>query len=186
MDAYSICLKEELIIIIIQEAYNRIPKPSLENPRIFISHQKRDSDVAKKIADYLEEAGIDIYFDQYDSSIDRSNPTSVVNAIKTGIENSTHMLVVFSQNTFESMWVPWEIGYAYNSPIALNVLRLKGVPKDKLPEYLKVVKMIFDIWDLNQLISKITNIDNIRLVLEGRIRNYSDSLHPLNEYMDSI
>ena len=158
----------------------------MDNPRIFISHQKKDADIAKKIADYLVEAGIDIYFDQYDSSIDRSNPTSVVNAIKTGIESSTHMLVVFSQNTFESMWVPWEIGYAYNSPIALNVLRLKGVPKDKLPEYLKVVKMIFDIWDLNQMISKITNIDNNRLVFEGRIRNYSDTLHPLNEYMDSI
>lgn len=170
----------------LRDSYDRIPKPSLDNPRIFISHQKKDADIAKKIADYLVEAGIDIYFDQYDSSIDRSSPTSVVNAIKKGIESSTHMLVVFSQNTFESMWVPWEIGYAYNSPIVLNVLRLKGVPKDKLPEYLKVVKVIFDIWDLNQMISKITNIDNNRLVFEGRIRNYSDTLHPLNEYMDSI
>ena len=142
--------------------------------------------MAAKIADYLLDAGIDVYFDQYDSSINRADSNSVVNAIRTGIENSSHMLVLFSPNTFDSMWVPWEIGYAYNSQIALNVLRLKGVPKDKLPEYLKVVKVILDIWDLNQLISNLTKIDRNSLLTEGRIRMYSDSIHPLSEYMDSI
>lgn len=166
--------------------HDALPKASLDSPRVFISHQKKDSDVARKIADYLEEAGVDTYFDQYDMKIDRSNPLSVVNAIKYGIENSTHMLVVFSPNTFSSMWVPWEIGYAYNSQIALNVLRLKDVPRDKLPEYLKVVKVISDIWDLNQLISNLTKSDSDNLLTEGRIRRYSDSYHPLIQYMDSF
>ena len=171
----------------LRDSYNGIlPKPSVDNPRVFISHQKKDSDVAAKIADYLLDAGIDVYFDQYDSSINRADPNSVVNAIRTGIENSSHMLVLFSPNTFDSMWVPWEIGYAYNSQIALNVLRLKDVPKDKLPEYLKVVKVILDIWDLNQLISNLTKKDRNSLLTEGRIRMYSDSIHPLSEYMDSI
>lgn len=162
-----------------------LPKPSLDNPRVFISHQKKDSDIARKIADYLNEAGVDIYFDQYDSSINRSVPSSVVEAIRYGIENSTHMLVVFSPNTFGSMWVPWEIGYAYNSLVSLNVLRLKSVPKDQLPEYLRVVKVILDIWDLNQLISNLTNVDKDRLLEEGRIRLFSDSVHPLSQYLDS-
>ena len=30
---------------------------------VFISHQQKDKDAAKKIADYLIEAGIDVYFD---------------------------------------------------------------------------------------------------------------------------
>ena len=171
----------------LRDSYHGIlPKPTVEKPRVFISHQKRDSDVAGKIADYLLDAGIDVYFDQYDSSINRADPNSVVNAIRTGIENSSHMLVLFSPNTFGSMWVPWEIGYAYNSQIALNVLRLKEVPKDKLPEYLKVVKVILDIWDLNQLISNLTNVTREQLLTEGRIRNYSDIIHPLSQYMDSI
>lgn len=134
----------------------------------------------------MEDAGIDTYFDQYDNTIDRSEPQSVVKAIRYGIENSTHMLVVFSPNTFESMWVPWEIGYAFNSPVTLNVLRLKGVAKDKLPEYLKVVKVILDIWDLNQLISNLTKITRDQLLTEGRIIKYSDTIHPLRQYMDSI
>lgn len=162
-----------------------LPKPSLESPRVFISHQKKDSEIARKIADYFEEAGVDIYFDQYDGSINRSDPSSVVKAIRYGIENSTHMLVVFSHNIFGSMWVPWEIGYAYNSHVSLNVLRLKGVPKDQLPEYLRVVKVILDIWDLNQMISNLTNDNRDRLVEEGRIRVYSDPNHPLSQYLDS-
>lgn len=171
----------------LRDYYNGVlPKPSLNSPRVFISHQKKDSDIARVIADYLEDAGIDTYFDQYDSTINRSDPQSVVKAIRYGIENSTHMLVVFSPNTFESMWVPWEIGYAYNSPVALNVLRLKGVAKDKLPEYLKVVKVILDIWDLNQLISNLTDITRDQLLTEGRIKKYSDTIHPLRQYMDSI
>lgn len=171
----------------LRDSYNGIlPKPSVDNPRVFISHQKKDSDVAAKIADYLLDAGIDVYFDQYDSSINRADPNSVVNAIRTGIENSSHMLVLFSPNTFDSMWVPWEIGYAYRSPVTLGVLRLKGVDKDKLPEYLKVVKLISDIWDLNNLISTITQVTGDQLLTEGRIRRYSDSYHPLSQYMDSI
>lgn len=171
----------------LRDSYNGIlPKPSVDNPRVFISHQKKDSDIANKIADYLLDAGIDIYFDQFDKSIDRSNPQSVVTAIQRGIENSSHMLVLFSNNTFGSMWVPWEIGYAYRSPVALGVLRLKGVAKDKLPEYLKVVKLISDIWDLNNLISTITQVTGDQLLTEGRIRRYSDSYHPLSQYMDSI
>ena len=58
---------------------------------IFISHQKRDADTAKKIADYFITSGIDVYFDEYDTKIDRTRPYSVVSAIKTGIRNSTHM-----------------------------------------------------------------------------------------------
>lgn len=170
----------------LRDYYNGVlPKPSLNSPRVFISHQKKDSKEAEVVANYLLNAGIDIYFDQYDKSIDRSDPHSVVNAIKRGIENSSHMLVLFSPNTFESMWVPWEIGYAYNSPVALNVLRLKGVAKDKLPEYLKVVRMVMSIWQLNDLIATITRIDKEKLILENRVFGENSKTNPLIEILDS-
>lgn len=67
----------------LRDFYNgNLPRPSLEKPRVFISHQKKDSEAARTIADYLQEAGIDVYFDQYDQSINRADPQSVVNAIK--------------------------------------------------------------------------------------------------------
>ena len=169
------------------EKYNKNESiPTRTKPRVFISHQKKDSETAQAIADYLLNAGIDIYFDQYDKSIKQSDPQSVVTAIQRGIANSSHMLVIFSPNTLGSMWVPWEIGYAYNSPVTLGVLRIKGIPKNELPEYLRVVKVVSDIWDLNQLISNLTKTERDTLITEGRIRKYSDSYHPLSQYMDSI
>lgn len=168
------------------DSYNyNLPKPSLERPRVFISHQKKDSDAAKNIADYLQDAGIDVYFDQYDKSINRSDPQSVVNAIKRGIENSSHMLVLFSPNTLESMWVPWEIGYAYNSVVKLNVLRLKGVAKDKLPEYLKVANTIMSIYQFNNLIASILGTNREQLILENRSFSENNATHMLNKIMDS-
>lgn len=169
----------------LRDLYNgNLPRPSLEKPRVFISHQKKDSEAARIIADYLQDAGIDVYFDQYDQSINRADPQSVVNAIKRGIENSTHMLVLFSLNTFGSMWVPWEIGYAYNSVVTLNVLRLKGVDKDKLPEYLKVVNTVMSIFQLNNLISNIRRTNREQLILENRSFSENNATHVLNKIMD--
>lgn len=169
----------------LRDFYNgNLPRPSLEKPRVFISHQKKDSEAARIIADYLQEAGIDVYFDQYDQSINRADPQSVVNAIKRGIENSTHMLVLFSLNTFDSMWVPWEIGYAYNSVVTLNVLRLKGVDKDKLPEYLKVVNTVMSIFQLNSLISNIRRTNREQLILENSSFSENNATHVLNKIMD--
>lgn len=170
----------------LRDRYNGVlPRPTLEKPRVFISHQKNDSDAARAIADYLQDAGIDVYFDQYDSSINRSDPHSVVSAIKRGIENSSHMLVLFSPNTFGSMWVPWEIGYAYNSVVTLNVLRLKGVEKDKLPEYLKVVNTVMSIYQLNSLIASIRRTNRDQFILENRSFSESNASHVLNKIMDS-
>lgn len=170
----------------LRDRYNGVlPRPTLEKPRVFISHQKKDSDAAKAIADYLQDAGIDVYFDQYDNSINRSDPQSVVSAIKKGIENSSHMLVLFSPNTYGSMWVAWEIGYAYNSVITLNVLRLKGVDKAKLPEYLKVVNTVMSIYQLNNLIASIRRTNRDQLILENRSFSESNSTHVLNKIMDS-
>ena len=164
--------------------YNGIlPRPSQDKPRVFISHQKKDADTARVIADYLQDSGIDGYFDQYDLSINRSDPQSVVNSIKRGIENSTHMLVLFSSNTFGSMWVPWEIGYAYNSKIMLNVLRLKGVNKDSLPEYLKVVKTVMSIYQLNSLIASLKKITRDQFICENISFAENNPTHVLNNVM---
>ena len=81
---------------------------------IFISHNRKDKEAAKAIADYILKAGIHIYFDEYDTSIDLTNPDSVVTAIKTGIRRSSHMLCLLSYNAMESKWMPWEIGFGYD------------------------------------------------------------------------
>ena len=166
---------------------NRYYLNELQSPRIgncvFISHQKKDKDVAKKIADYISNAGIDIYFDEYDGSINRDDPNSVVNAIKSGIKRSTHLLCILSQNALESKWIPWEIGYGYDR---LNVagLTVKELSKSLLPEYLQIVPVLRGTKSLNSYISDAAGRIEDSLIREQRIFSASMMNHPLDSVLD--
>lgn len=155
---------------------------------VFISHQKRDKDAAKKIADYLLNAGIDVYFDEYDYDLkiqhQNGNPKAVTKSICNGINNSSHMLVVISPNTIASTWVPFEIGYGYDKT-ELSVLCLKGIPKGTLPEYVRAAPIIRDIYDLNNYISSRTGKTKERLIETKMFSAYDNIYNPLSSVMDS-
>lgn len=156
---------------------------------IFISHQQKDKDAAKKIADYLIEAGIDVYFDAYDGDLrihhQSNNAKAVTDSIRKGINNSSHMLVLVSPNTLYSTWVPFEIGYGYDKT-DLYTLCLKGIPKGRLPEYLNASKIIRDIWDINNFISKILNQSQELLLESKKMFGYNNLQNPLQSVMDSL
>ena len=154
--------------------------------KVFISHQKNDRDEAEKIAKYLERVGIEVYFDEYDKELQiattNDNPKAVVNAIKNGINNSTHMLCVISKNTLTSKWVPFEIGYGFDKT-DLATVTLKGISNSELPDYIKVAPIIRDIYDLNKFIEKYGN----KYILESRnFSEYKSYSHPLSNVMDAI
>lgn len=154
---------------------------------VFISHQKRDAAVCRKIADYLINAGVDVYFDEYDADLkdynQRKHPEQVVDAIKKGINRSSHMLCVISPNTMYSKWVPWEIGYGYDKT-KVSVLTLKGIPDTELPEYLKTVPIIRGTKSLNTFIATIEHQLEQRMFSRGLIFENKMSYHPLDNYLD--
>ena len=127
---------------------------------IFISHQKRDADTAKKIADYFITSGIDVYFDEYDTKIDRTRPYSVVSAIKTGIRNSTHMLCLLSQNALEE------------------------ISQSVLPEYLQIVPILRGTKSLNNFISNVLKRDESTLINERKLFAAYQSQHPLDSVLN--
>lgn len=156
---------------------------------IFISHQKRDRDEAKKVADYLQDAGIDVYFDEYDSDLriqhQSGNPKGVTQSICNGINNSSHMLVIVSPNTLYSTWVPFEIGYGYDKT-TLGVLCLKGIPKGGLPEYIRTAPIVRDIYDLNVYMSNLTGKSPDILFESKTFSDYHSSYNPLYSVMDGF
>lgn len=156
---------------------------------IFLSHQQQDKDLCRKIADYLIEANIDVYFDEDDDDLrifrQTNKPEGVVDSIKKGINNSSHMLVVVSPNTTRSNWVPFEVGYGYDKT-ELGVLCLKGIPKGTLPEYLRIAPIIRDIFDLNILLEKLSGKKQ-ELLIENRMMSaYYNTSHPLLSIMDNL
>lgn len=156
---------------------------------IFISHQQKDKGAAKKVADYLIHAGIDVYFDAYDSDLkinhQSNNAKAVTDSIRKGINNSSHMLVLISPNTLYSTWVPFEIGYGYDKT-DLYVLCLKGIQKGGLPEYARTAKRIRDIWDINNFISNVSNKKEELLFESKKMFSHRKIDNPLHDVMDSL
>lgn len=154
--------------------------------KVFISHQKRDRDEAKKIADYLISVGIAVYFDEFDKELQQADvnndPKAVVAAIKKGIKSSTHMLCIVSPNTLTSKWVPFEVGYGYDVT-DLATLTLKGIKNSDLPDYIKTKPIIRDIYDINKFIKE----QGKEYILESKMfSDYSSIRHPLIGIMDTI
>ena len=155
--------------------------------KVFISHQKRDREEAKKIADYFRSVGIPVYFDEYDRDLQRAtqggNSKEIVKAIEKGIQSSSHMLCIISKNTLYSQWVPFEVGYGYDKT-DLATLTLKGIKSSDLPDYIKVAPIIRDIYDLNKFVE---NKFQKKYILESKnFSNYKSILHPLHDIMDPI
>lgn len=150
---------------------------------VFISHQRNDKEVAKTIANYIYKSGLDIYFDEYDSSINRDDPRSVVNAIKNGIQKSTHMLCILSQNALQSKWMPWEIGYGYDR-LHVAGITVKEISKDVLPEYLQIVPVLRGTKSLNTYIANTMNRIEQSLINERKIFSASMQSHPLDNVLE--
>lgn len=150
---------------------------------VFISHQRNDKTVAKAIADYILKAGVDVYFDEYDTSIDINNPKSVVKAIQNGIRRSTHMLCLLSNNAMQSKWMPWEIGYGYDRTDLVG-LTVKEISESTLPEYLQIIPILRGTKSLNEFLSRVCGISTSQMIYENRMEAYSALQHPLDNYLN--
>lgn len=164
---------------------------------VFLSHKREDKSACIEIANYLKEAGIDYYLDIEDQGLqiasNNSDPEKITESIKNGIKNSTHMLVVISEKTYLSKWVPFEVGYGHsaiidqkplNSKINLAVLTLSDISEKQLPDYLQIAYQIRGTKSLNEYISKISNTLEKSLINESRIFSNSKSNHPLDNVLD--
>ena len=122
---------------------------------IFISHKSEDKPAAFAIADVLMNAGIDVFIDVNDSELQdatrNSDSWSIVNVIDRAMEVSTDILVIISENTKKSWWVPYEIGYSKRGNINITSLVLKNV--EGIPEYITIEPIIHSIGELDKYIA---------------------------------
>lgn len=79
--------------------------------KIFLSHQKADSELTGRIAARLRIVhGLDCYLDLIDPHV---GPVErLADHIRTEMGRCTQLLAVISPSTANSQWVPWEIGMA--------------------------------------------------------------------------
>lgn len=99
---------------------------------IFISHKQEDSIPAKYVCDTLNKLGVKAYLDLLEGDL-LLKGEALTNHIKKRLNSCTDLLVIMSDNTEKSWWVPFEIGMASQNDFPIVSYLIKDV---KLPDYL--------------------------------------------------
>lgn len=101
--------------------------------KIFISHKMEDEVIALSVQKTLTNADVDTYLDVLDNTI-ADDGEKLTKHIRNKLHECTDVIVILSNNTKNSWWVPFEIGMATEKdmPIA-NYL----ISYEVLPEYLE-------------------------------------------------
>ena len=100
--------------------------------KVFISHKQEDSALALSVKNAFTQYGITSYLDVLDSKISGGGK-EITEHIKENLNSCTDIIVVMSEETRKSWWVPFEIGMAaqVDMPTASFL-----VSKVELPSYL--------------------------------------------------
>lgn len=107
---------------------------------IFISHKYEDLKAAQRVAEYIMQYGFDVYLDDHDlklkKAVDMNDSQGIVACIEDGLNTSTHILVLVTEHTRMSWWVPYETGYAKRGKKNIASLLLRKA--NEFPDYLKI------------------------------------------------
>ena len=100
--------------------------------KVFISHKDSDRTTALKVLDVLTQNKVEAYLDLLDNTIVQKGEF-LTKHIKSKLNECTDILVVMSESTRNSWWVPFEIGMAAQKDLPTVSYLKAGV---ELPEYL--------------------------------------------------
>lgn len=101
--------------------------------KVFISHKQEDEIQAKYICNELLKLNVEAYLDLLEGDL-LLDGEELTNHIKNRLNSCTDILVVMSERTKESWWVPFEIGMASQKDFPIVSYLINDV---KLPEYLE-------------------------------------------------
>ncbi|MEZ5567620.1 MAG: toll/interleukin-1 receptor domain-containing protein [Halioglobus sp.] len=79
---------------------------------IFLSHSHKDRDLIEPAIAFLRSHGVSIYVDWMDEGMPDVVSGETANKIKANIREQKKFLVIVTENSKDSRWVPWELGFA--------------------------------------------------------------------------
>ena len=112
--------------------------------KFFISHKQEDALTALLPKHELTQLGIPAYLDVLDNAVTRSG-REMTEHIKKKINDCTDIIVVMSQLTLSSQWVPFEVGIAAQRDLPTATFLRAEVPMPSFLEYWPRLKQSSDI-----------------------------------------
>lgn len=80
---------------------------------IFLSHSSNDKDVLKDVISFLETFdNVKVYIDKKDGDLPKVTSPQTAKILKKRISECQKFIVLITDNTPKSRWIPWELGLA--------------------------------------------------------------------------
>lgn len=81
---------------------------------VFLSHRHADAAIIEAVAREIESRGLSVFVDWIENpNFDKSNVNSETAAfLRDAIRSSQCLVYTASENSGDSVWMPWELGYA--------------------------------------------------------------------------
>ena len=91
----------------------QLTAPTTKTYDIFLSHSTTDSEQVLGLKLTLEDLKYSVYIDWIeDPQLDRSNVTkATAHTLRERMKSCKSLFYAFSENTINSKWMPWELGY---------------------------------------------------------------------------
>lgn len=131
--------------------------------KVFISHKKEDSNLALQLKKAFDNFGVSAYLDVLDNSINFGGK-HLTDHIKNQLNQCTDIIVVMSEKTIQSWWVPFEIGMAAQKDMPTATFLSSNVC---LPDYLTYWPRLKRINDVSTYITVRKKYDK-KPILESR------------------
>lgn len=121
---------------IILENYD-IKKVSLSSIKnnVFLSHSSQDIDKLESVISFLEGYGVKVYIDKTDNNLPRVTSIETAQILKDNINKSDKFIVLVSENSKNSKWIPWELGIADIAKSNPNIALLPAA--ENFPDWTK-------------------------------------------------
>lgn len=79
---------------------------------MFLSHSHKDRDLIQPAIVFLRSHGVKVYVDWMDQGMPDVISGETAKKLKERIRQQKKFLVLVTENSKDSLWVPWELGYA--------------------------------------------------------------------------
>jgi hypothetical protein len=111
---------------------------------IFLSHSHKDKDLIHPAIAFLRSHGVKVYVDWLDAGMPDVVSGDTANKIKEKIKEHKKFLVLVTENSKDSRWVPWELGFADPTKGMAHIASFPVAEKEDFAqnEYMKIYPKI--------------------------------------------
>jgi len=128
----------------------------------FISYNHKDKEFVKSITEIISNSGLKYFLDE--KSIKYGD--DIENSIFEALSHIPNLLVIISEESLRSYWVPYEIGIVVGKNKYNKIIPILTRPDLELPLYLKKLKYIDSIEKFNEFLT-----DYITIQIKKKVEN---------------